>query len=269
MAAGWPTKVTYADGDVFAAADINDTNGTLNYIDPTSATDNQVLTRDNVAAGKVKWANSPANTLTTTGDLYYASAANTPARLGIGSTNQVLTVSGGLPVWAAGSSTFTKIGSTVSFSGVASQAFDSVFSSTYASYWINIETIGAVTGANALHLQFRYAGPTTQTTAYYSNSFAMQYTGANASTQVNNGSQVTMAAAIGSLTSFNGGNFYVYNANGSSEDPYITGSYVNSSNAAGYLFNGGMSGTARVYTGFLLKSSSSDITGTVSVYGVS
>jgi len=31
-------------------------------------------------------------TLTTTGDIYYASAANTPARLGIGSTDQVLKV---------------------------------------------------------------------------------------------------------------------------------------------------------------------------------
>lgn len=41
------------------------------------------------------------NTLiTTTGDIIYASAANTPARLGIGSTNQVLTVSGGVPTWA-------------------------------------------------------------------------------------------------------------------------------------------------------------------------
>ena len=42
------------------------------------------------------------NTLTsTTGDIIYASAANTPARLGIGSTANVLTVSGGVPVWSA------------------------------------------------------------------------------------------------------------------------------------------------------------------------
>jgi hypothetical protein len=104
MAAGWPTKVTYANGDVFNASDINDTNGTLNYIDPTSATDNQVLTRDAAAGGKVKWANSPANTLTTTGDLYYASAANTPARLAIGTTSQVLTVVGGVPSWGSATS---------------------------------------------------------------------------------------------------------------------------------------------------------------------
>jgi hypothetical protein len=104
MAAGWPTKVTYANGDVYSASDVNDTNGTLNYIDPTSATNNQVITRDSAAPGKVKWANSPANTLTTTGDLYYASAANTPARLAIGSTNQILSVVGGVPSWTNSSS---------------------------------------------------------------------------------------------------------------------------------------------------------------------
>jgi hypothetical protein len=39
--------------------------------------------------------------LTTTGDTFYASAAATPARLGIGSTGQIMTVAGGVPTWAA------------------------------------------------------------------------------------------------------------------------------------------------------------------------
>ena len=42
--------------------------------------------------------------VTTTGDIIYASAANTPARLGIGSSSQVLTVSGGVPTWTTPSS---------------------------------------------------------------------------------------------------------------------------------------------------------------------
>ena len=42
--------------------------------------------------------------LTTTGDTYYASAAGTPARLGIGSSAQVLTVASGVPSWATASS---------------------------------------------------------------------------------------------------------------------------------------------------------------------
>jgi hypothetical protein len=42
-----------------------------------------------------------AKTLTTTtGDIIYASGANTPARLGIGSSAQVLTVAAGIPSWA-------------------------------------------------------------------------------------------------------------------------------------------------------------------------
>lgn len=41
------------------------------------------------------------DTLTTTGDLYYASAASTPARLGIGSATNILSVVGGLPAWTS------------------------------------------------------------------------------------------------------------------------------------------------------------------------
>jgi hypothetical protein len=49
-------------------------------------------------------AKTAKSTLTTTGDIYYASAANTPARLGIGSTDQVLKVTAGIPAWATASS---------------------------------------------------------------------------------------------------------------------------------------------------------------------
>ena len=61
----------------------------------------------------------PDSLLTTTGDVIYASGASTPARLGIGSTGQVLTVSGGLPAWgtiAAGGLTLL---STTSLTGAS------------------------------------------------------------------------------------------------------------------------------------------------------
>jgi hypothetical protein len=41
----------------------------------------------------------PKTLTTTTGDIIYASSANTPARLGIGTASQVLSVSGGVPAW--------------------------------------------------------------------------------------------------------------------------------------------------------------------------
>ena len=51
------------------------------------------------------WANldttGMTNPMTTTGDTIYSSSGSTPARLGIGSTGQVLTVAGGVPSWAS------------------------------------------------------------------------------------------------------------------------------------------------------------------------
>lgn len=46
------------------------------------------------------------NPMTTTGDLIYSNSGSNPARLGIGSTGQVLTVSGGVPSWQNSSSGF-------------------------------------------------------------------------------------------------------------------------------------------------------------------
>jgi hypothetical protein len=46
-------------------------------------------------------ADGMANVLTTTGDIIYSSSGTTAARLGIGSSAQVLTVSGGIPAWSA------------------------------------------------------------------------------------------------------------------------------------------------------------------------
>jgi len=49
-------------------------------------------------------ADGMANVLTTTGDTIYSSSGTTAARLGIGSTGQVLTVASGIPSWATPSS---------------------------------------------------------------------------------------------------------------------------------------------------------------------
>jgi hypothetical protein len=61
---------------------------------------NQTIIADSTTATGLKYAASLQSAMTTTGDILYASAANTPARLGIGSSGQVLTVSGGVPTWA-------------------------------------------------------------------------------------------------------------------------------------------------------------------------
>ena len=61
----------------------------------------------------------PDSLLTTTGDTIYASGASTPARLGVGSTGQVLTVAGGVPTWAAAQT------GTLSIASIASGSINS------------------------------------------------------------------------------------------------------------------------------------------------
>lgn len=75
-------------------------------VDLKGGTTGQVLSKNSNTDMDFTWvaqddSNAIQNALlTTTGDTIYASGASTPARLGIGTTGQVLTVSGGVPSWA-------------------------------------------------------------------------------------------------------------------------------------------------------------------------
>ena len=71
--------------------------------DLKGGTTGQVLKKNSNTDMDFVWSADSAgmtNPMTTTGDTIYSSSGSTPARLGIGSTGQVLTVSGGVPTWA-------------------------------------------------------------------------------------------------------------------------------------------------------------------------
>jgi len=72
--------------------------------DLKGGTTGQVLKKNTNADMDFVWGADSAgmtNPMTTTGDTIYSSSGSTPARLGIGSTGNVLTVAGGVPTWAA------------------------------------------------------------------------------------------------------------------------------------------------------------------------
>lgn len=60
------------------------------------------------------------NPMTTTGDIIYEASPTTAARLPIGSTGQVLTVSGGIPAWATASGGVTSVSASTGISVSAS-----------------------------------------------------------------------------------------------------------------------------------------------------
>ena len=92
------------------------------------------------------------NPMTTTGDTIYASSGSTPARLGIGSTGQVLTVSGGVPSWAtpAGGGGQTLL-ETITLSGAS--VTSSTISGSYNDLVLIIQNFRPVN--NGAHLQVR------------------------------------------------------------------------------------------------------------------
>ena len=96
--------------------------------------------------------------ITTTGDLIYASAANTPARRGIGSTGEVLTVSGGVPTWAAPSAGAMVFITGATFTTVSSVSFPTnTFTSTYDIYKIFFQ-FSAASSTTAVQIRMRNGG---------------------------------------------------------------------------------------------------------------
>jgi len=104
----------------------------------------------------------------TTGDIPYASATNTLSKLGIGSTGQILTVSGGVPSWStpASGSGLTLVHSS-SFSNSLSVQINNVFTSTYRNYRVIFQITGI--SAQSSNVYFRYStGGTPLTSGVYS-----------------------------------------------------------------------------------------------------
>jgi len=60
-------------------------------------------------SGAVTVTNSMATAITTNGDVIYGTGSGTFTRLGIGSTSQVLTVTGGVPVWSTPATASSKV----------------------------------------------------------------------------------------------------------------------------------------------------------------
>jgi hypothetical protein len=77
------------------------------FVDLKGGTTGQVLAKASNTDLDFVWSADAAgmtNPMTTTGDIIYSSSGSTPARRAIGTTGQVLTVSGGVPTWATASS---------------------------------------------------------------------------------------------------------------------------------------------------------------------
>jgi hypothetical protein len=224
------------------------------------------------------WANldttGMTNPMTTTGDTIYSSSGSTPARLGIGTANQQLRVNAGAtaPEWftpAASASGLTLVQRST-FSNVAGTGttFNGVFTSTYTTYLVTIEDMRAATQADDLHMQLKY-GTTTQTASYNVANPYSTYSGSSMSfANSSNASECLIATQTGNANYPGFGYLWFNNVGTAAYAPNFKGQYGSGLENAGYTLNGIVDVTNQTFTGLLFKSSSSNITGTVAIYGL-
>ena len=149
--------------------------GAVQLSDSTSTTSSVLAATPTAVKSAYDLANAaiPKTLTTTTGDIIYASSANTPARLGIGSTGQVLGVSGGVPTWSTPTGGSHTLLSTTTLS--ASTTTVSGINQTYKHLYIEIygilptafnPTINYLTNATALNFNVTQAASATSVNYY-------------------------------------------------------------------------------------------------------
>jgi hypothetical protein len=211
--------------------------------------------------------------LTTKGDIIVATGNATLVRQGVGANGTVLTADSAEAdgvKWATPAtptSGLTLI-SRQTFTNVANTGttFDSVFSSTYRTYQIVIENMYGGTSGDDAQFQLLYSG-STQAASYTGVVLEISIGGVVVYNVSNNANEFLMNVDVG-IAANPTYNTITLNTNGTgSTKPgwYMTGL----SNATVRPFTGGgYVDTARTYTGIRFKSSSSNVTGTVAIYGL-
>jgi hypothetical protein len=206
-------------------------------LDLKGGTTNQVLAKNSNTDMDFKWvsdATGMTNPMTTTGDTIYSSSGSTPARLGIGTTGQVLTVASGVPSWA------TPSGTTIDTFGVNKTSAQSITTSTATKITFDNEQWD--TGNNFASSTF-----TATETGYWQFSCSVRMFQTGASTQYiqvrKNGSWLyTLGAAGASTDNYNGGTVIVSLATNDTVELYAymegTAASVNGSTTIQAIFQG-------------------------------
>jgi hypothetical protein len=130
--------------------------------DLKGGTTDQVLAKNSNTDMDFKWvtdATGMTNPMTTTGDIIYSSSGSTPARLGIGTTGQVVGISAGVPAWTTpggtGGYTLLNAGGTA-LSGNAAVTVSGITSNDLLVY-----VTGAATTGTNVSMDYRFNSSTT------------------------------------------------------------------------------------------------------------
>ena len=237
------------------------------FVDLKGGTTGQILTKASGTDLDFTWsAAGMSNPMTTTGDIIYSSSGSTPARLGIGTTGQVLNVTGGVPAWTTPASP-TNNYTLLNAGGTALTGAATI-------------TVSGISGKNNLFVSVA-AASSANSSAYFSLRFnsdsgsnydqAFIYTVNSAGTAYEN-EQRTDRAELGRIGNSSSDIMYAYvniaGANATGVKPYQFNSYT--SGATGnrsYTTTGFYKGTSAITSVSIISSTGDFDAGTIFVYG--
>ena len=225
--------------------------------------DDTALVKDGAAAirtlgSSVDTTTKALNPSTTLGDIEYrSSTANTNTRLGIGTTGQVLSVSGGVPAWVTSSSGGMTLLSTTTLSG-ASTTISSI-DQTYTNLYVLITGV-----TNASSSSYFFLTPNAATTTAWNGILnSTIYSGVSV-LHLTFGQDVTNNDANNAYAL----NIYNYSST-TSYKPVQWSAYFQNSGASRYLIAGGGFYSNSAITSLKFEQAGGNFsTGTVLVYGV-
>jgi hypothetical protein len=212
----------------------------------------------------------PLSTVTANGDLIVGTSSGAVGRLGVGSTGQVLSVSGGSPAWATPATpTTAKNFTLLNTGGTALNGLSTVTVSGLSGYdqlYVHVQ-YASLTGAG--NCSFRFNGDTTS--KYYSNSQNITYLSSTSSgMSVNdwgNAFNLVYWNYSGNGTSNLSMGMNVFGCNTAGIKPYDFQNIAsNQTNDGFYSAKGYYAGTS-VISSFTLTTSSTFDLGTLYIYG--
>ena len=247
-------------------------------VDLKGGTTGQVLKKNTNTDMDFVWAADSAgmtNPMTTTGDTIYSSSGSTPARLGIGSTGNVLTVAGGLPTWAAPPGTPATSYALINTGGTALTGASTITVSGLSGYNKFMVLITDASSANASSdfswrintdsgaTVYKYAqGPAINNSATYStSSLGAGYT---------EGDQIYFAKLSTSSSSNVNGGLLIDGGNSSGIkilQSLASGTHTGGSGNQAQIISGVYTGTSVVSSISVLSTSGNFDNGTLFVYG--
>ena len=207
--------------------------------------------------------NSSTDLITTAGDLLYGTAADTVARLGIGTAGQVLKVNSGAtaPEWGAagGASGLTLVKTQTVGTSVTSVTVNDAFSTTYENYLITYT--GGSNAANTADIQIKFGAATSN---YKYVGIYMQTTSSTVNSYATNSSG---AITVGGMSGNGAASFiYVMNPYETKRTAVIAHTSTTHSDMFWQDYKGFLD-NATSYTSFIISSGNAMTGGVIRVYG--